>query len=408
MVRKVGSIITIFTPGKTISFRRKAKSGVNITFSIIIVLLTIITMTITAIAQNNVQEKDQYMDIVGHWSMEYVHKLTQMEIVSGYGDGRFGPEDTLKVDEFLKMTLRAMGHKVEEGITYWAEPYIALAKKVAIIEENEFTDYRRPILREEAARIIVKAALKEEEAPIPNHTSYVRLRLPDYKDVGDEYKQYVLYSYALGIFNGVADGSFLPKKTLTRGEGSAIIMRYLDKSMRRPLRPKDSEIVVVSNTYDGLTYEIYPPSKTEVMDVIKLMQNSMSKSKGFTSLAYNFTDQAIYFDFYKSKEAYSESTIFTDCSLIIRMAEWELKNYDIVVYKPEITRELHRDIFIDIFTHLFGKDAEKLIKDFDEYLELGAKSIKLEKKTYILSNREVFFLKPEYDDGFSLTIDILK
>ena len=34
------------------------------------------------------------------------------------------------------MTLRAMGHKVEEGATYWAEPYIELAKKETIIDEN--------------------------------------------------------------------------------------------------------------------------------------------------------------------------------------------------------------------------------------------------------------------------------
>ncbi|HHV97058.1 MAG TPA: S-layer homology domain-containing protein, partial [Clostridiaceae bacterium] len=168
-MKKLATGITSFTRKETISVResvrenikvkRRSKFAVNTTISIIIALLTIITATNTATAQNNTPMKEQYKDIAGHWSREYVHKLTQMEIVSGYGDGRFGPEDTLKVDEFLKMTLRAMGHKVEEGIKYWAEPYIELAKKVEIIDENEFTDYRRPILREEAARIIVKAAL---------------------------------------------------------------------------------------------------------------------------------------------------------------------------------------------------------------------------------------------------------
>ncbi len=417
MKKPVTNIIP-FTQRKTISvgtnrkIRKKSKSATRITISIIIALITItaviITATNTAASQNDISIKEQYKDITGHWSREYVHKLTQMGIVSGYGDGRFGPDDTLKVDEFIKMTLRAMGYKVEEGTKYWAEPYIELAKKVEIIDENEFTDYRRPILREEAARIIVKAALKEEEAPIPNHVSYVRRKLPDYNNIGDEYKQYVIYSYALGIFNGVADGSFLPKKTLTRGEGSAVIIRYLDKSMRNPTRPKDSEVLVVSNTYDGVTYEIYPLTKPEVINVIKFMQKNMSKSKGFPSLTYNPTDEIIFFDFYKSKDSYEESTIFTDCTLLIRMAEWDLNNYYINVFEPQSTKELHRDVFIELFNYLFGKDAEKVINDFDEYLELGKKTLEAKSKTYTLDNRNVRFIKPESDNGFCVKIDILK
>lgn len=351
---------------------------------------------------------DRFTDINNHWSREYISKLALLGIIAGYPDGRFGPEDTLKADELLKMILRAMGHKVEEGIDYWAEPYINLAMEEGIIGEGEFNDYRQPIRREEAARIIVKAALKAEEAPIPNHTSYAKRRIPDYYNIGDEYKQEVLYAYSMGFITGVGGGTFLPEKTLTRGEGAAIVMRYLDKSMRKPMRPEESEIVVVSNTYNGLTYEIYQPSKPEVMDEIRLMQNNMSKNKGFASLAYNSTDEVIFFDFYISKEAYEESTIFTDCSLNIRMAEWDLNNYYIDVSKPQNTKELHRDVLMDFLNHIFGKNAEKVMKDFDEYLELGNKSSKLEKKTYMLNNREIVFIKPENDDGFSLRIDILE
>lgn len=346
---------------------------------------------------------NNFTDMLTHWSREYVGKLNLLEIIVGYGDGRFGPEDTLKVDEFLKMTLRAMGNKVEEGTDYWAEPYINLAREERIIDENEFTDYRRPILREEASKIIVKAILKEEEVPIPNHTSYVRLRLPDYQNIGDNYKQHVLYSYALGIFNGVADGRFLPKKTLTRGEGSAIVMRYLDKSMRNPMKPDESETVVVSNTYNGLTYEIYPPSKPEVIDVIRVMKESMNKSKGYPVLSYNAADEAIFFDFYKSKAAYEESSIFTDCGIYIRMAEWELNDYDVTIFKPEATKELHRDVFIELFNHLFGKEAEKVIKDFDEYLE-QANHVGEKIKKYKLNNRDVWFTKFEGSKTFGVSI----
>ncbi|HOJ10593.1 MAG TPA: S-layer homology domain-containing protein [Clostridiales bacterium] len=346
---------------------------------------------------------NKFTDMLTHWSREYVGKLNLLEIIAGYGDGRFGPEDTLKVDEFLKMTLRAMGHKVEEGIDYWAEPYIKLAKEEKIIDEKEFTDYRRPILRQEAARIIVKAALKTEEAPIPNHTSYAKLRIPDYYDIGDDYKQHVLYSYSMGFITGISDGSFLPKKTLTRGEGSAIVMRYLDKGLRKPMKPKDEEIAVITDTYTGVTYEIYPPSKPEVIDVIKVMRDSMGKSKGFPDIGYNATDELVFLSFYKSKEAYEESSIFIDSGIMIYMPEWYLNGYSITIHEPEAVKELHRDVYIELFNHLFEKEADKVIKDFDYCIELGIKGGEL-KKQYKANNRSVYFTKFEGDKSTGLYV----
>jgi hypothetical protein len=393
---------------RSVIMRKEFKTTSVLCLAIIILISSIVFSPVFALY--NIEDiaiaADGFTDMATHWSREYVGKLNLLEIIAGYGDGRFGPEDTLKVDEFLKMTLRAMGHKVEEGMDYWAEPYIKLAEDEGIIEENEFSDYRRPILREEAARIIIKAALKVEEAPIPNHVSYSRQRIPDYHDIGDEYKQYVLYSYSMGFITGVGDRRFLPKKTLTRGEGSAIIIRYLDKDIRKPMKPKDNEIVVVSNTYNGLTYEIYPPSKLEIIDVIRVMKDSMGKSKGFPKIGYNPTEEAIYLDFYKSKEVFEENGIFSDGGFSIRMAKWESEDYDIIVFEPEATKELHRDVFIELFNRLFEKELEKAIKDFDEYLELGSKGGEERIKRYTLNNRKVLFTKYQGNKRFGISIGL--
>ncbi|HOJ09795.1 MAG TPA: S-layer homology domain-containing protein [Clostridiales bacterium] len=363
---------------------------------------------LSAIENPDIEEAaKRFNDIKDHWSKEYIGKLALLEIVAGYGGSRFGPEDTLKVDEFLKMTLRAMGHKVEEGMEYWAEPYIKLAREEKIIEEKEFTDYRRPILREEAARIMVKTALKIEEAPIPNHTSYAKLRIPDYHDIGDEYKQHVLYAYSMGFIAGIGNGSFLPKKTLTRGEGSAIVMRYLDEGMRKPMKPKDSEIVKFYDDYENKIYEIYPPSKTEVIDVIRVMSDSAKKSKGLPLRGYYAPDEVVGTRLYKSKEAYEESSIFKDCSFSIRMAEWELNGYDITIFDAKATKELHRDVFIDLLNHLLEDEAERAIKDFDHILELAIKRQGIPyQKEYSLNNRIVIITKHNSDDGFGMYIRI--
>lgn len=387
--------------------RKEFKTTSVLCLAIIILISSIVFSPVFALY--NIEDiaiaADGFTDMATHWSREYVGKLNLLEIIAGYGDGRFGPEDTLKVDEFLKMTLRAMGHKVEEGMDYWAEPYIKLAKDEAIIVENEFTDYRRPILREEATRIIVKGALKAEEAPIPNHVSYARLRIPDYHDIGDEYKQHVLYSYSMGFITGVGDRRFFPKKTLTRGEGSAIIIRYLDKDMRKPMRPKDNEIVKFYDDYENKTYKIYPPSKPEVMDVIKVMSDSAKKSKGYPLRGYYAPDEVIGTRFYKSKEAYEESSIFCDGSFSIRMAEWELNGYDFTIFDAKATKELHRDVFVDLLNHLLEDEAERAMKDLDYILDLAIKRQGIPyMKEYILNERKVIVSKRNSDDSIGMAV----
>jgi hypothetical protein len=349
----------------------------------------------------------RFSDLSNHWSREYVGKLKLLEIVDGYSDGRFGPEDTLKVDEFLKMVVKAMGYKIEEGMCYWAELYIKLAKREEIIKEDEFIDYRRPILREEAARVIIKATLKIEEAPIPNHISYAKQRIPDYHDIGDEYKQYVLYSYSIGLITGANDERFSPKKTLTRGEGSAIIMRYLDDSMRKPTKPKDTEIVKFYDDNENKIYEIYPPSKTEVIDVIRVMSDSAKKSKGYSKLAYNTTDEVISLTFYKNKEACKEGSTFSDGSFSIKMAEWELNGYDFTIFDAKAAKELHKDVLVDLLNHLLENEAERAIKDLDHIIDLviRGEGIVYEEK-YWLNNREVAISKHNSDRGFGIYVSI--
>lgn len=55
---------------------------------------------------------------IGHWANVYVGKAVELGIVSGYGDGRFGPSDNVTYEQALTMIVRAMGYSdyaVEKG-----------------------------------------------------------------------------------------------------------------------------------------------------------------------------------------------------------------------------------------------------------------------------------------------------
>jgi hypothetical protein len=171
------------------------------------------------------------------------------------------------------------------------------------------------------------------------------------------------------------------------------------------MKPKDNEIVVVSNTYNGLTYEIYPPSKPEVIDVIRVMKDSMSKSKGYPYIGYNPSDELVFTGYYKSKEAFEESSIFKDCSFSIRMSEWELNGYDFNIFVAKATKELHRDVFVDLLNHLLEDEAERAIKDLDHILDLAIKRQGIPyMKEYILNDRKVIVSKRNSDDSIGMAI----
>ncbi|NSW91263.1 MAG: S-layer homology domain-containing protein [Firmicutes bacterium] len=360
------------------------------------------------ITESEVKETvSRFVDVDNHWGRDCIGKLALLEIVAGYGNGNFGPEDTLKVDEFIKMTLRSMGYKVEEGTGYWAEPYIKLAKEENLIEENEFSDYRRPIRREEAARIVVKAVLKEEEAPIPNHTSYAKRRIPDYEEIGDNYKQHVLYSYSLGLITGVGNGVFMPKKNLTRAEGSTIIIRAIDENSRIPMKPEDSETVTVWNNLYKREYVIYPPLKPEIIDVIRVMKIAATKSKVSALMHFNIENSMVGVAFYNNEEDYQKGTIFKSGSFSISLADWDLNRgsgYEIAIFEPDKVKELHREAYVELFNYLFEKDADRAIKEFDYYLDIkDGRELKKEMK---FNGRRTIFAKFQGEKGFGMGIAV--
>ncbi|NMB97774.1 MAG: hypothetical protein GYA02_14370 [Clostridiaceae bacterium] len=130
----------------------------------------------------------------------------------------------------------------------------------------------------------------------------------------------------------------------------------------------------------------------------------MMKSKGYPVLSYNAADEVVFLTFYESKNVIEESSIFSDCVINMRMSEWDLHDYSIVIQKPETTKELHRNVYIELFNYLFEKDAEKVIKIFDEYLELGINGGEERMKEYTLNNRRVSFTKFQGNKKFGISI----
>ncbi len=54
----------------------------------------------------------EYTDVPAtHWAAGYINLASDMEIINGYGNGNFGPEDTVKYEQALTMIVRALGYE---------------------------------------------------------------------------------------------------------------------------------------------------------------------------------------------------------------------------------------------------------------------------------------------------------
>jgi hypothetical protein len=128
-------------------------------------------------------------DIIDHADEEPILKLVSLKVVAGYGNGLFGPEDSVTREQFAKLLLLAAGIAPDPTaplafadtaeIAEWARPYVATATREELIKgvgENRFDPKgkvtRAQVLTMVARKLGVRAGAGvtpfEDDAAIPS------------------------------------------------------------------------------------------------------------------------------------------------------------------------------------------------------------------------------------------------
>lgn len=219
-----------------------------------------------------------FEDVKTHWGEEWVNLLVEHEITSGYPDGTFKPNATISVEEFLTFTIKslqakdAIKYRLTTSGDYWSVPYIHKAIELKLITENEISDYRRAINREEMASIIMNAYRLENPIVQPSITPSIAVDLFDYYLISERYIDNVLTAVKDGFITGKDKrGTLLvidPKGTATRAEASVVIIKLLDQSKRTAFisdRPHTEVMVDMWNGSETVEVPVtfYAPKNTE-------------------------------------------------------------------------------------------------------------------------------------------------
>ena len=172
-----------------------------------------------------------------YWAAGYIYEMVQRGIVSGYGDGTFGPLNSVLRCEYAKMLVELADIPVGTGtstpfvdvdVNQWYFPYVKAIQPYSPGFEyyNQFWFFpESPATREDFTVALMKVLNLDLSAYYNDLSTVLSDKFPDYESVASYNRPYVAAAVDLGYISGHQDGEFKGQDFISRSEVSAILCR---------------------------------------------------------------------------------------------------------------------------------------------------------------------------------------
>lgn len=320
-------------------------------------------------------------DIVNHWAKNDILYLSQKDIMKGYPDGTFKPNNYIKKAEFYKIINGIMGYSGTAEINFpdvnkgnWFYDEVAKGVKAGYILEAEGQNIlpNTYITREEVARIVgITCGLEEDIFS----ASYFL----DCSEISNLAIGYVGAVRNVGYMTGYPDGTFGPKKQITRAESAKILANISKNMIQTP------EIKPENNTNIDL---YYVQTGTYRSGELALVQETALKAAGFGDAFVvidpnnqNYCVMAGKFSTKIDADAYKEKVIYKGFQAFVTNRKFD----ETVISKPtEPIKQISKD-----------EEFVKLVKELPNLSEIN--EITVETKTKTESARKLFDSLPDVE-----------
>lgn len=184
----------------------------------------------------------EFSDVEQHWAKNAINDMGSRMVIQGTGNDMYSPDQDITRAEFAAIVVRGLGLKLDNGAnifsdvkeTDWYSSAIHTASSYNLISGYEDGTFHPndKITREQAMVIIAKAmVITELKAKLPAQAAAETL-LP-YSDAADASKwaqSSITDCLQSGVVTGRNGSSLAPKAFITRAEVAAIVQRLLKKS----------------------------------------------------------------------------------------------------------------------------------------------------------------------------------
>lgn len=176
----------------------------------------------------------KYIDIDNYaWAKDAIYELTELNVLTGYGDGLFGPANPIKREEFAKVIVSAMYAKEADSANVtpaftdaqnaWYSSYIGYAAQIGIISGFDDTTFGvgQNIKRQDIMAILYRIMVAKGYSVNTSPISYT-----DANDIYDYAKDAVYALANAGVVSGY-NGAINPNGEATRAEVAVMVSNFI-------------------------------------------------------------------------------------------------------------------------------------------------------------------------------------
>lgn len=188
-----------------------------------------------------------FSDVSGHWAEKYIIFLAEKDVINGYEDDTFRPNNNISRSEFTKILVNAIPVENKKLDFYfkdverndWFYQYVLQAAQAGLI--TGYNGYFYPkdyITRQDIATIIARALLSEEALKAYGNKE---VSFSDKNDISSYAVAAINFCIEKGYLKGYNDNTVRPKNLASRAEVSTLLYRVITNIS------KDTEYIITSD-----------------------------------------------------------------------------------------------------------------------------------------------------------------
>lgn len=186
-----------------------------------------IALAVTMLSTTAFAASVKFTDVPSsHWASSYISKMADKGIMSGIGNNKFAPSNTLTGAEFVTMIVR---HFYEDKLgtegEKWYSEFMDAAKRANILTGTNVTA-EGTINRYDMAQLMYNVLKAEgvSTTPLPDTS-----KVADWSDVPSAYRDAVSVCYNMGMLSGVDNkGTFNGTGVMDRAQAAVVMSRLLE------------------------------------------------------------------------------------------------------------------------------------------------------------------------------------
>lgn len=193
--------------------------------------IALIALLIFVVTPFKVQASTQFSDVDGHWAKKEILYLSDRNIIGGYPDATFRPNEPITRAQAAAMLIKALKIPLTENTSVHFKdvpkdsPYY---KILATVNEKEILRGDNGFIRpwEETSRAQMAAILRRAyKLPLDKQATFVDVTPAHwaYQDINGIAKQRIA---------GGSNGKYMPADSVTRAQFSAFLVRAMDGTMK--------------------------------------------------------------------------------------------------------------------------------------------------------------------------------